>query len=117
MKFSLASAVCDDRKHAQDSDDLQSVTVTFSPLPKLILSTSFDARDQIYWSSSLAFATAVKAGSGYSMPSTSAASAVSLNAGCPIHASTNPASFHSLLSMHRAMVVMFTSAMCPAPAV
>jgi thiol-disulfide isomerase/thioredoxin len=30
-----------------------------------------------------------------------------------IHASTNPASFRALLSSHRAVVAMFTSATCP----
>jgi thiol-disulfide isomerase/thioredoxin len=31
----------------------------------------------------------------------------------PIHPSTNPASFHSLLGSHRAVVAMFTFATCP----
>ncbi|KAI0279227.1 PUL domain-containing protein [Russula aff. rugulosa BPL654] len=44
--------------------------------------------------------------SGYSTPSTSGASG-------PIHPSTNPSSFRSLLSTHRGVVAMFTSATCP----
>ncbi|KAI0300183.1 PUL domain-containing protein [Russula brevipes] len=47
--------------------------------------------------------------SGYSTRSTSAAGALA----SPIHASTNPASFRSLLGSHRAVVAMFTSATCP----
>jgi thiol-disulfide isomerase/thioredoxin len=49
--------------------------------------------------------------SGYSTPSTSAAAGALGNG--PIHPSTNPASFHSLLGSHRAIVAMFTSATCP----
>jgi thiol-disulfide isomerase/thioredoxin len=48
--------------------------------------------------------------SGYSTPSTSAAAA--LSASGPIHPSTNPSSFRSLLSTHRAVIAMFTSATC-----
>lgn len=51
--------------------------------------------------------------SGYSTPSTSTASAAALSASSPIHPSTNPSSFRSLLSTHRAVVAMFTSATCP----
>ncbi|KAI0304337.1 PPPDE putative peptidase domain-containing protein [Multifurca ochricompacta] len=43
--------------------------------------------------------------SGYSSPSSSTTAG-------PIHASTDPASFRSLLGSHRAVVVMFTSATC-----
>ena len=48
--------------------------------------------------------------SGYSTPSTSTAGALGNG---PIHPSTNPASFRSLLGSHRAVVAMFTSATCP----
>lgn len=52
--------------------------------------------------------------SGYSTPSTSAASAgAALSVSGPIHPSTNPSSFRSLLSTHRGVVAMFTSATCP----
>ncbi|KAI9509187.1 DUF862-domain-containing protein [Russula earlei] len=48
------------------------------------------------------------ADSGYSTPSTATQSPLR----GPIHASTNPASFRSLLASHRAVVAMFTSATC-----
>ena len=51
--------------------------------------------------------------SGYSTPSTSAGADAALSASSPIHPSTNPSSFRSLLSTHRAVVAMFTSATCP----
>ena len=51
--------------------------------------------------------------SGYSTPSTSAAAAAASSASSPIHPSTNPSSFRSLLGTHRAVVAMFTSATCP----
>ena len=57
--------------------------------------------------------------SGYSSPAPStSAQAVTAAAAPPglagaIHASTNPASFRALLSSHRAVVAMFTSATCP----
>jgi thiol-disulfide isomerase/thioredoxin len=53
------------------------------------------------------------ADSGYSTPSTSAGAAAALSASGPIHPSTNPSSFRSLLNTHRVVVAMFTSATCP----
>ena len=51
--------------------------------------------------------------SGYSTPSmNTAGAAAALSASGPIHPSTNPSSFRSLLSTHRAVVAMFTSATC-----
>jgi thiol-disulfide isomerase/thioredoxin len=51
--------------------------------------------------------------SGYSSPSTTAATAAAAAAlSGSIHPSTNPSSFRSLLSTHRAVVAMFTSATC-----
>jgi thiol-disulfide isomerase/thioredoxin len=49
--------------------------------------------------------------SGYGTPSTSGAAAA-LSSSSPLHPSTNPSSFRSLLSTHRAVVAMFTSATC-----
>src|SRR6267154_293324 len=49
--------------------------------------------------------------SGYGTPSTSGAAAA-LSSSSPLHPSTNPASFRSLLGTHRAVVAMFTSATC-----
>ena len=48
--------------------------------------------------------------SGYSTPSTSVAGTALGNG--PIHPSTNPASFRSLLGSHRAVLAMFTSVTC-----
>ena len=62
---------------------------------------------------SLAGSSAPVPDSGYSTPLTSAASAAAFSVGSPIHPLTNPSSFHSLLSTHRAVIAMFTSATCP----
>ena len=51
--------------------------------------------------------------SGYSTPSmNTAGAAAALSASGPIHPSTNPSSFRSLLNTHRAVIAMFTSATC-----
>ena len=54
---------------------------------------------------------ASQAHSSYPPPAAPAAATQSLTA--PIHLSTNPASFNSLLRTHRAVIAFFTSATCP----
>ncbi|KAI0260205.1 PPPDE putative peptidase domain-containing protein [Gloeopeniophorella convolvens] len=82
------------------------VPVPAAPQPSADLSTTLSSvLSQVAARASGAQPTAQIPGSGYSTPSTGTVAA-------PLHLSTNPASFRSLLGTHRAVVAMFTSQTC-----